>query len=74
MLTLAKALKSGRLKEFIAQEEARGVGPAELAKLDHALAALIKSPRSKGQTSRSASGGGSTGKRTRSSKKPYASH
>jgi hypothetical protein len=28
MLTLSKALESGRLQEFIAQAEANGVGPA----------------------------------------------
>ena len=32
MLTLAEALKTDRLREFIAQEEARGVGPASSQK------------------------------------------
>jgi hypothetical protein len=31
MLTLIEALKTGRLREFIAQEETRGVKPVELA-------------------------------------------
>lgn len=64
MLTLAEAIKSRRLPEFIAQEEARGVGPADIAELDPALARVIKSPRSEDQTSRSASPDGSTGRRT----------
>jgi hypothetical protein len=34
MLSLANALKSGQLCEFIAQEEARGIVPAERKKLD----------------------------------------
>jgi hypothetical protein len=62
VLTLAEAMKSGRLQEFIAQEEARGIGPADRAKLDRALAKVIKSPKSEDQTSRSALRGNSTGK------------
>lgn len=64
-LSLASALKNGRLKEFIAQEEARGVGPANQADFDAALAAIVKRPQSEDQTSRSPSRAGSTGKRTR---------
>jgi hypothetical protein len=73
MLTLSEAIKTKRLAEFIDQEEARGVGAADLAQLDRALAKVIKSRRSEDQTSRSASRGGSTGKQTRPDKKPYAS-
>jgi hypothetical protein len=65
MLTLSQAVKTGRLQEFIAQEEARGVGPIDRAELDRALAKMIKAPRSEDQTSRSPSRDGSTGKRTR---------
>jgi hypothetical protein len=65
MLSLSEAIKSGRLQEFIAQEEARGVGPIDRAELDHALAKMFKSPQSKDQTSHSPLPGGSTGKRTR---------
>lgn len=65
MITLAEALKEGRLHEFVAQEEARGVGPAERGDLDRALEAVIRQPQSADRTSRSASRGGSTGKRTR---------
>lgn len=61
-ISLSDALKSGRLDEFVAQEEARGVGPADLAKLDAALATLIKPLQSEDRTSRFPSGDGSTGK------------
>ena len=37
MLTLADAIKTGRLQEFIAQEEKRGIGSAARKKLDEAL-------------------------------------
>lgn len=64
-LTLAHALKNGRLDEFVAQEEARGIGPANRKSFDEAikkLATTITPPRSKGRTSRSASRDGSSGK------------
>jgi hypothetical protein len=61
MLTLSNALKTGRLREFVAQEEARGVGPADRKALDRALRRLIKQPRSEDRTSRSPSDDGSTG-------------
>ena len=54
MITLEKAIKDGRLQEFIAQEDARGVGPIDLAELDVALSRVITQPRSKDQTSPSA--------------------
>ena len=63
MLTLSKALKTGRLSEFIAQEEARGIRPVERHELDKAIKRLAITPlKSKGRTSRSSSGGGSTEK------------
>lgn len=61
MISLADAVREGRLDEFIAQEEARGVGPAKKAELDAALARVIRAPRSEDQTSRSDDAGGSTG-------------
>jgi hypothetical protein len=64
-LTLSNALKSGRLDDFIAQEEARGIGPIGRAELNLYIAALVKSQQSKDQTSRSPRRDGSTGKRTR---------
>lgn len=65
MISLAEATVQGRLSEFIAQEEARGVGPAPKVELDAALSRLIKGEKSEDRTSRSASSDGSTGKRTR---------
>jgi hypothetical protein len=45
MLSLAEALRTGQLEEFIAQEEARGVPRATLRKMDRALArTLSRSP------------------------------
>lgn len=64
-LSLSEAMKTGRLAEFVAQEEARGIGPANRADVDAALAKLIRQPQPANRTSRSASRGGSTGKRTR---------
>lgn len=60
-ISLAQARREGRLPEFIAQEEARGVGPADREEVDRALAKVIRSPRSGGRTSRSPSRGGSNG-------------
>ena len=65
MLTLAEAQKSGRLEEFIAQQEAAGIGPIEIGAFRTSAAALVKAPPPKGQTSRFSSDGNSTGKRTR---------
>ena len=65
MLTLAQAMKDGRLQEFIAQEEAQGRGPIDRPEFDRAASGLIKAPPPKDRTSRSASVGSSTGKRTR---------
>jgi hypothetical protein len=73
MLTLAEAIKDGRLQDFIAQEEARGAGPVDQAAFDALAATLIKAPQSKGRTSRSASGDGLSGKKTRRGSGPCAS-
>jgi len=64
MLSLREAIKSGKLQDFATQEEARGIGPIDRAELDAAVAAMLKAPRSKDQTSRSPSRDGSTEKRT----------
>lgn len=58
MLTLYKALKTGRLQEFMAREEARGVPPVNRSDLDSALDMIIKPSQSEVRTSRSPSGGG----------------
>ncbi len=59
-LSLAEAQKSGRLTEFIEQEESLAIGPADEQETYATLAALIKAPQSAGQTSHSPSGDGST--------------
>jgi hypothetical protein len=63
LLSLKEAIETDRLREFITQEEARGIGPANRKKLDSAIKRLATTPlKSKGRTSRSTSGGGSSGK------------
>jgi hypothetical protein len=64
-LSLSEAIKSGQLPEFIAQQEAAGVGPIDRAEFDAAMGAIVKAPRSKDRTSRSSSAGNSNGKKTR---------
>lgn len=62
MLTLSEAIKTDRLTDFIAQEEARGVGPIEREELDAAIKRLATiPPKSEDQTSRSSSDDGSSG-------------
>lgn len=60
-MTLAQALKEGRLNEFAAQAEAQGVGPADRAQFD-AMVGRVTAPQPEGQTSRSRARGGSRGK------------
>ena len=67
MLTLSDAIKSGRLQDFIAEQESASIGPIDRAGFDRAVAKVIKAPPPKGRTSRSASGGNSSGKKTRPS-------
>lgn len=50
MLSLTQAAKENRLPEFIAQEEARGIGPIDKNDFVSSLSSLIKSPRSEDQT------------------------
>jgi hypothetical protein len=64
-ISLAEALKDGNLAAFIAQEEARGIGPIDRVELDGLTTALIKAPQLEDQTSRSQSDDGSTEKQTR---------
>jgi len=73
MLSLSEAVKSRRLDEFIAQEEARGIGPIDQAEFDIAIAAHVTGPQSEGQTSRSACDDGSIGKRTHPGSGPCTS-
>ena len=61
-LTLAEALKTKRLQEFIAQEEARGVAPVDLKEFQKLAERLIKDTPQEDQTSRSRVRGDSSGK------------
>jgi len=65
-VSLSEAIRTRRLADFIAQEEARGIGPAKRKVLDDAIrlagAPKVTEQRSKGQTLRSRSAGGLTGK------------
>jgi hypothetical protein len=72
-LPLAKALETNRISEFVAQEEARGIGPIDRTEFGGAVAKLIKERRSEDRTSRSASGGNSSETETHRGSGPDAS-
>lgn len=59
-LPLRRAITENRLPEFVDQEEARGIGPAASKKFEELAEAVIKSPQSEDQTSRSRDDDGST--------------
>lgn len=61
-LSLMQALNEDRLEDFIAQEEARGVGPISEAEFDLTASAVIKTPQPDDQTSGSPRRDGSRGK------------
>jgi hypothetical protein len=61
-LTLAEALRTDRLDDFVTQVEESGLEPIDEADFDRALGKLVKPRRSEDRTSRSASRGGSSGK------------
>ena len=61
-ITLSESLKAGRLQDFIAQEEARGVAPVDPEAFDAAIRKAVKPPQSEDRTSRSTSAGYPTGK------------
>lgn len=64
-LTLTEARAKNRLKNFVAQQEKLGMPAVDVREFDETLVGVIKPRQSKGRTSRSASSGSSTGKRTR---------
>jgi len=67
-LTLSEALKNGRLQDFVAQEEGRGIGLSDQRKFLSMIRKEVLSPRDEqleDRTLRSPSADGSTGKRTR---------
>ena len=61
-LSLTEAIKLGRLQEFIAQEEGRGVDPISEAEFDETASTVIKTPLPDDQTSGSPRRDGSRGK------------
>jgi hypothetical protein len=73
MLSLSQAIKQGKIAEFIAQEEAREVGPIDHVEFGTLAAALVRAAQSENQTSRSVSGDGSSGKKIRRGSGPCAS-
>lgn len=62
MITLSEALKSGRLAEFITQEEGRGVGRADQSELDAAIKLMATDTQPEDRTLRSHGRDGSNGK------------
>lgn len=58
-LSLADALASDRLEEFIEQAEAQGIGPADRAQFDKVLKVIAPPPED--QTSRSHGDGSKRG-------------
>jgi hypothetical protein len=65
MLSLSASLKSGQLREFIAQQEAAGIGPIDRSDPERLADALIRAPRSEDRTSHSAFGENSSEKKIR---------
>lgn len=61
-LSLAQAIREDRLADFIEQEEARGVGPADEAAFDDLAESVIRTPPRDDQTSGSLPDGGSLGR------------
>lgn len=51
MLSLREAVENGRLQEFIAQEEARGVASIAGAEFENTASIVIKTPQPDDQTS-----------------------
>jgi hypothetical protein len=63
MLTLTEALRTGQLREFIKQEETRGIGPANRKDVEAAIKKLATTPTQSGdRTSHSPFRDGSTEK------------
>ena len=44
-MSLAQASKSAQLQEFVAHEEARGIGPVYRAEFDAAIPTIVKAPK-----------------------------
>ena len=61
-LTLSEAQKTGRLQDFILQQQTAGLEAISSKEFDETVAGLVKAPQSPNQTSGSRVPGGSTGK------------
>lgn len=64
MLTLAEALRTDRLSEFVAQQEAAGLPPADRDAFENIVRAAVKPPTAARQTSNSRRRGSSTDSKT----------
>jgi hypothetical protein len=62
MLTLSEAIKTRKIQEFIAQQEAAGIPVADAKEFEKSLENIIKGRPQEDQTSRSQRRGGSSGK------------
>lgn len=51
MLNLSEAIRTGKLSEFIQQEQDRGIGPINAAEFEETAATVIKTPPQDDQTS-----------------------
>jgi hypothetical protein len=67
-LTLAEALRSDRLSEFVAEQEAGGLAAADRQRFERVVRAAVSRGTAEDRTSRSRSGDGSSGSRTRRGK------
>lgn len=65
MINLVEAFKTGRLSEFIAEQEAHGVEKISKKQFDAIVKKAIKARPPQGQTLGSPVRGGSNGKKTR---------
>ena len=61
-ISLSEALKTGRLQDFIAQQEAPGMEPVKRRQFDAAVKKFATAPKPQDQTSGSRAPDGSTGK------------
>jgi hypothetical protein len=64
VMTLTDSVRLDKLQDFIAQEEARGIGPVDRAEFDGAASKVIKARQLEDRTSRSSSGENSSGTET----------
>ena len=65
MLTLAEAIKTGRLAKFVAEQEANGVEKVSKSQFDAIVKKAVKEHPQPNRTSGSRARGGSSGKKTR---------